>query len=56
MSPELNLVGIQIAEEERRNLLQCAIGKQDSEEVKEISYSISDARLVGSEMCRLKSL
>ena len=56
MPPELNLVGIQIAEQERRNLLQCAIGKQDNEEVIELSYGISSATLVGNEMCRLKSL
>ena len=37
MSPEINLVGIQIAEQEKKNSLQCAIGKQDNEELIELS-------------------
>ena len=37
MSPEINLVGIQIAEQEKKNSLQCAIGKQDNEELTELS-------------------
>jgi len=51
-----DLVGIQIAEQEKKNSLQCTIGKQDNEEVIELSYRISNATLVGNEMCRLKSL
>ena len=47
MSPQMNLVGIQITEQEKKTRYNvCAIAKQDNEEVIELYYRICDATLV----------
>ena len=49
MSPEINLVGIQITEQEKKNSLECVIGKQDNEELIELSNWTM--KCVGSKVC-----